>query len=452
MSWLTTRRLMTAALLAWAVMAVIGLVLGPILGHDESAFALAAGGRAPAGVWLYRSDGTVAIAKLGLLLGGALWQLRLASALLGLTVVLGIAAVGRAAFDARTGAWAAALVAGAHPMVLRAAELLSDLPATGCVLGGIAILVGELDRDGGPRWRIVGAAPVFAAAFYVRYGSAPVIAFAIAAAGVLWWRAVAARPLRALALVVALAALLIPHLLRSLDATGSLLGIMRVSAGMPRRAYVGEGLVTYLTSNPFVFYGALIAPVAIAGLASLPWLRRKAPWYLALVALAQLISLGVQSHGQPRYVFIAVSLLVVLGVDRVARLDRPRIAAALVAAAWLGAAIASAWYQRYLDRERAPIVEAGRVLRGDAAGRPCVAVALIAPQLMWYSGCDVVLSALLVAPLPADHRRYAVSFTRWPIDLAKIVAAQHLRATPIATTDPRATVWSLDDDAQRPSK
>jgi len=443
MSWLSTRRLMTAALLAWIAMAVLGLVFGPVLGHDEAAFALAARGRAPAGVWLYRSDGTVAIAKLGVLLGGAVWQLRLASAVLGLTVVLGIAAVGRAAFSARTGAWAAALIAGAHPMVLRAAELLSDLPATGCVLGGIALLVGELDREAGPRWRIVAAAPLFAAAFYVRYGSAPVIAFAIAAAGMMWWRQVVARPLRLVALVGALAVLLVPHLVRSLDATGTMLGIMKVSAGMPRRAYVGEGLVTYLTSNPLVFYGALIAPVAVAGVVGLPWVRRKAPWYLALVALAQLVSLGVQSHGQPRYVFIAISLLVVLGVDRWARLDRPRIAAALVAASWLGAAIGAVAYFRHLDRERAPIVDAGAVIHAHAAGRPCVAVALIVPQLMWYSGCDVMMSALLVAPLPADRVRYAVTFTRWPIAIAPIAAAQHVRATPVPTTDPRAEVWLL---------
>ncbi|MEO7734212.1 MAG: glycosyltransferase family 39 protein [Kofleriaceae bacterium] len=450
MSWLSTRRLMTAALLAWALMAVLGVVLGPILGHDEAAFALAARGQAPPGVWLYRSDGTIAIAKLGILLGGAVWQLRLASAVLGLTVVLGIAAVGRAAFGARTGAWAAALIAGAHPMVLRAAELLSDLPATGCVLGGIALLVGELDREGGPRWRIVAAAPLFAAAFYVRYGSAPVIAFAIAAAGVMWWRQVAARPLRMLALIAALAVLLVPHLVRSLDATGTMLGIMKVSAGMPRRAYVGEGLVTYLTSNPLLFYGFLIAPVAVAGVVGLPWVRRKAPWYLALVAIAQLVSLGVQSHGQPRYVFIAVSLLVVLGVDRWARLGRPRVAAALVASAWLGAVLAAVWYFPHLDHERAPLVEAGRAIRADAAGRPCVAVALIVPELMWYSGCEVRMAALAVTPLPADPVRYLATFTRWPIEIARIAAAQHATVTPVPTMDPRAQVWRLAD--QRPSK
>jgi hypothetical protein len=465
MPWLTDRRLLAAALLAWIAMALLGLVLGPSLGHDEAAFAIAARGGAPVGSWLYRSDGTIEIARLGIALGGAAWQLRLASAVLGTGVVVAVFAVGRAASGARTGAWAAAVIAGAHPMVLRSAELLSDLPATACILGGIAIVVGELDRESGPRWRIAWAAPCFAAAFYVRYGSAPVVAFAIAAATLMWWRAVAARPLRMLAMVAALAVLVIPHLVRSVDATGSMFGILKVSAGMPRRAYVGEGLVTYLTSNPFLFYGALVAPVAVLGLVGLPWVRRRAPWYLAIVAIAQLVSLGLQSHGQPRYVFVATALLVVLGVDRLARLDLarlllrldlprllprldllhllPRLARALVVLSWLGTGAASVLYYRHLDDERAPIVEAANVIRAHTGDRPCAAVAMIVPQLMWYSDCQVLASALLVGPLPADRTRYAVTFTRWPIQLAPILAAQHLRATPLPTADPRAKVWLL---------
>jgi 4-amino-4-deoxy-L-arabinose transferase-like glycosyltransferase len=473
MSWLTDRRLLTAALLAWIAMALIGLVFGPSLGHDEAAFAIAARGEAPAGVWLYRSDGTIAIAKLGIALGGAVWQLRLASAVLGTGVVIAVFAVGRAAFSARTGAWAAALIAGAHPMAHRSAELLSDLPAVACLLGGIAILVGELDRAGGPRWHIVAAGPIFAAAFYVRYGSAPVVTFAIAAAMVLWWRAVVARPVRVLAMVATLAVLVIPHLLRSQGATGTMLGILKVSAGMPRRAYVGEGLVTYLTSNPFLFYGFLIAPVMVAGVLGLPWVRRKAPWYLALIAIAQVVSLGLQSHGQPRYVFLATALLIVLGVDRLARVEAalrvrgvarlagveglrlnrevarlarvpwPRLALGLVALSWLGVAFSAVLLFRHVDRERAPILEAARVIRADTGDRPCAAVAMIAPQLMWYSRCEVFVAALLQEPLPADRTRYAVTFTRWPIDPAPILAAQHLHATLLPTADPRTTVWLL---------
>jgi hypothetical protein len=90
MPWLTDRRLLAAALLAWIAIALLGLALGPALGHDEAAFAIAARGGPPGGSWLYRSDGTIAIAKLGIALGGAEWQLRLASAVLGTSVVVAV--------------------------------------------------------------------------------------------------------------------------------------------------------------------------------------------------------------------------------------------------------------------------------------------------------------------------------------------------------------------------
>jgi hypothetical protein len=270
-----------------------------------------------------------------------------------------------------------------------------------------------------------------------------VVAFAIAAAGVLWWRAVLRRPWRVLAMVGVLALLIVPHVVRSLDVTGSLLGVLEVSAGMPRRAYVGEGLITYLTSNPFMFYGFLVAPVMVAGLIGALGTRRKGPRYLAVIAIGQIVALGLESHGQPRYVFVATALLVVLGVATLQRLARPRLALALVAMSWLGVAIAAPLYCRHLDDSRAPILDAAGVLRVASAGRPCVAVALIVPQLMWYSPCRVFASGLVREPLPADRARYAVSFELWPIDLAPLLAAQHLQATPIATHDARAQVWQL---------
>ena len=444
MPWLTTRRLALAALAAWLAVAALNLVLGPPLGHDEAAFAVIARGEQPPGAWLYRSDGTVALARLGVALGGAAWQLRIASALLGASIVAAAFAVGRAAFGARTGAWAAAVIAGAHPMALRSAQLLGDLPAAACVLGGIAALAGELDREAGPRWRVAAAAPLFAAAFYLRYGSAPAIAVALAAAGLVWRRAIAARPLPALGVLAALAALAVPHLVRSHGATGSAFGILEISAGMPRRAYLGEGLVTYLTSEPLRFYGVLVAPAMAAGLLGVVRTRRRAPWYLAIVALGQLVALGVQSHGQSRYVFVAVVLLVVLGVDAAARLARPRLALAAVAAAWLGVAGASVAVCRRLEQQRAPIVAAGGALRGDAAGRPCAVVAAVAPQLAWYSRCQVYLASQLAAPIPADRVRYAVALAHDSIDPGAIAALHQLRAVPVATGDPAARAWRLE--------
>ena len=445
MSWLTHRRLLTFALVAWGTLALIGLVGGPVLGHDEAAFALVARGDTPLATWLYRSVGTVGIAKIGIALGGADWQLRLISVVLNAQVPVAAYAVGRVAFSARTGAWAAAVLAGTHPMVLRSAELLSDLPAVACILAGVAVLISELPREGGPRWRVVLAGPLFAAAFYLRYGSTPVVVIALAAAVVLWWPAVVRRPGRLLVMFGSLAVLLIPHLLHSRDATGTALGILKLSAGMPRQEYVGDGLVTYLTSNPFMYYGFLTAPVMVAGLAGLIRERRKVAWYLAAVALGQVVVLGLESHGQPRYVFVATALLVVLGVEVVARhrLVPARVAFAAVVASWLSLVIVEPIYFRHVDTARAPLIEAANLFRARRDGRPCAVIALIVPQLMWYSGCEVYAAGLVRAPLPADHDRYAVSFARWPIVLPEVLAIQHLDATSLPVADPRAEVWLL---------
>jgi hypothetical protein len=113
-------------------------------------------------------------------------------------------------------------------------------------------------------------------------------------------------------------------------------------------------------------------------------------------------------------------------------------------AAWLGVAVATVATCRIEDGARAPIVHAAEAIRVDAGDRPCAVVAALAPQLAWYSRCEVYLPALLGQPLPADRPRYAASFTRWPIDLPALLAAQHLRATPLPSGDPDAQLWRLE--------
>ncbi|HEV7555909.1 MAG TPA: glycosyltransferase family 39 protein [Kofleriaceae bacterium] len=439
------RRLLYAALAAWTVVAVVSLIVAPPLGHDESAFALMARGGAPP--WLYRSTGVIAVAKIGIALGGSDVAMRIASAVLGLGFVVAVWAVGRAAFDERVGAWAAAVVVGGHWMALRSAELIGDLPATACVLAGVAILVRELGRERASWW-VVAAGPAFAAAFYFRYGSVPVIGIAGVTAAVLWWRTIVARPLPVIAAAAVFALLLVPHVLHSLDETGSPLGILDVSRKMPRREYLGEGLVTYLTSNPFYFYGGLVAPVMVAGLAGLVRLPRswRPSMFLGVVALGQIITIGLESHGQPRYVFVATALLVVLGVDAVIRYARGRygqIALALVGCAWLAVAIAVVPYGRWLATERAPIVAAAQTIVRDTAGQPCVVAARAVTQLMWYSGCVHALVHPLAPPpeWPPGRRRYVVSLPHLVIPDVTPFAA-HAAVLPV--TAERTAVWRAE--------
>ena len=426
---------MLASVATWVVIALVALIANPPLGHDESQYAVAA--RDASSPWRYLSPGTIAIAHAGLGLGDSDWMVRLLPALLGLGFLVAGWWVGRVACGGGVGAWTAAVMAGAHPLVLRNSELLSDMPAAACLLAGIALLVRELERDR-TSWWLVAAAPAFAAAFYLRYGSAVVIALAAVAALALWWPRVRARPWPVIATVLVFTVLMIPHAVYALRTTGHPLGILLLSSKVPYHAYPGEGLVGYLTANPVVFYGALAGPLMIAGVIGMArGPHRRARWFIAIVALGQIVSLGLQTRAQPRYVCFATTLLVILGVDALLRTRAVRyhvVGKTLVVLSWIGVLIAIAPLCDYLERARTPLVTAAKTIEHDAAGRPCAIAALAAPQLMWRTHCAVVLPS---QPWPEHHLRYIVSLPHYEIDVPS-------SQTATAVVPPQETrVWQL---------
>jgi hypothetical protein len=403
------RRILVAALAAWVTIVVVAWIVDGPLGHDEAAYAI--GGelllRGEPSPWLYRSVGMHALAAIGVAAGGADAVLRVPAILGAIGFLLAVYYAGRRMLGASVGAWGAAVVVGMHGLALRANRLESDLPSAACLLVGTAVLVGELERaratdgsdgsGGGVRWRVVATAPWLAAAFYLRYASCVPIALVGMVAAVVWWRAIAARPLPVVATIAALVTLLVPHALHALAETGSPLGIITFSSGVPRREYVGEGLVTYLTDNPFTRYGVLAVPVMVVGLASIALSPTRARGFVWLVAVGQVVALGLVSHATARYVYFALVLLVLLGVDGIARLAtrrpwghdaRVRVAAvALVALAWIGVLVTTLGLSRREDW-REPVVEAARIVRADAQGRRCHVVSRRFTQVMWYAKCD----------------------------------------------------------------
>ncbi len=427
------RWLIFAAFACWLVVAISIAALDLPLKHDEAQYAVAARGDA---AWLYLSAGTVELARIGMWLGDGP---RLLAIALNASVVVATWWLGRAAFDARVGAFAAAVIAGAHPFVLRGADLIADLPAAACAVCGIALVVRELERERGPSWWLVAAAPAFAGAFYFRYGHAPLIAIVAAAAIVMYPRHIATWPVAAT--IAAFAALLVPHVATSLRETGSPLGILALSAGVPARSYVGEGLVAYVSSNPLSEFGVLGAPLVVAGIvgALRPPARWRPPVFLATIATGQLLVLGLQTRAQPRYIYVATILLVVVGVDAAARVVPAwlarRVAIPLVALALFGVAAAAVPVGRHRARARQPLELAAEAIRADAAGRPCAIAALQVPQLVWRTGCVGILAR---APLdwPAGHRCYVVSVPDGHVEV-------DTNATVLPLADPRARVWLL---------
>ncbi len=419
---MSPRRLLLAAFVAWLVSTVIGLAFAAPLTSDEAAYALIARGDGPD--WLYRSRGVVELARLGLVFGGGDLAVRIVPMLASLPLVLAVAAVGRRAFGPWVGAGAAAVIAGAHPFVLRGFELLGDLPAASCLLGAIAIILAELAGDRPPTYRLVATAPLFAAALYVRYGSAPVIALVGIAACVTWWRPICARPGPVLASVVMLALLVAPFAILSMRTTGSPIGILELSSSVSGRTWLGRGLVVYLVANPCRLYGALTPFVLVAGFVGLvrpsPAPRRRIAFFLGAVALGQIVALGIVSHASSRFIFVAIVLLVILGVDAFVRaFPRGRVRGAalvIVAATWVGMAIAMVPIQRRIARDLAALTTSAAAIRADAAGRPCTVVARALPQLMWYSRCAGWKLGDKGPPVDDLRRWYAASAPRRPID------------------------------------
>jgi 4-amino-4-deoxy-L-arabinose transferase-like glycosyltransferase len=395
------RRLYLASLAAWIATLLIQWIYNLPLNHDEAAYAetarqLLAGQPAP---WLYRSVGVNVLAVPGVLLGGSDPALRVVPILVSIAFFWTLWWAGRRLVGATAAAWACAVVAGTYGIALRGPQLLSDLPAVACLLVATVIIATELERSTGPTWRFVAIAPWLAAAFYLRYGSVVPIAVLGVAAVVVWPRVIVRRPLPVLAAAALFVVLLVPHFLHAIDATGRPLGILTGSSGIPRRAYVGEGLVTYLTANPFVFYGGLAPFLLVAGVASIAWPAppaRRLVRFLWLTALTTVVILGIQTHGTARYVYFSTLLLCLLGADLLVRAvgrrwpDRTwprRVALVLVALSWLVMMGLAGPGANVSEASRRWTVTVADLLRRDAAGRPCHVLARHRTQLMWYGGC-----------------------------------------------------------------
>jgi hypothetical protein len=324
-------------------------------------------------------------------------MLRLPAFVLGIGFVLAAAALAWRCFGAATAAWVAAVLAGIRSFTKLGPELLSDLPATAFLLAGTAVIAAEVMREDGPRWRTVLAAPLCAAALYLRYASCVPIAILGAAALAFGARSILRRPAPIAATAALFLLLLVPHALTAIHATGSPLGILLDSKDVPHRAWIGEGLVDYVAVNPFGTYGLLAPPVFVAGLLAASRLRDRPTALLWTIAVLDVVAIGLISHAQTRYIAYGTTLLVVLGVDLLRRqiaARPPRLRAALGAAAAL--AIAVMWVlvarlqlqspARRLESTRSTL-DAAAAIRADAAGAPCLVEGETYTQLEWYSGC-----------------------------------------------------------------
>jgi hypothetical protein len=381
--------------LVWVVNGVVRWWLAMPLGHDEARYALDARdwiAGEPTRFW-YSGGGMTLVAAPGILAGATERALRLVPLILGTGFLASAYLCARHTCGPITAGWTVGVLAGSRTMTTHGAELLSDLPSAGCLLLAIAILLVELGREDGPRWRVLGIAPLFAAAFYVRYGSVVAIIAISAAFALVGLPALLRRPLRIAATVGLFAALLLPHALHSLELSGSVTGVLRGCSDMQGPS---TGLSEYMRT-PLAFYGPIFTALMFVAIVAAP--RHRLIVALQLASVFHFAIMTLQGPAYARFVYLPTVLLGMLGIDAVVRLlqhvgPRTRIAAtvaalATVSGAWVVTFVRIPYHDRARRHKPREVLEQARKAR--ALEHPC-ALTYSGPdalRLEWYSGCRV---------------------------------------------------------------
>ncbi|MGW7416983.1 glycosyltransferase [Streptomyces sp. NPDC054863] len=424
---------------AWAyVVVALALTAGvwawlqdfePYLGHEEAVYANKArfwfDGTPDAGWGVYRPVGLPALGTLALWLtgyegyasGGGTGALRAVALVLALVMLCTTYLVARAWTSPRRAVVVTLVLLSGLGFLRRVPEYLNDIGSTALLLMVVFLLVRAQERAGtkaGARALLL--VPFVAlAAFYLRYGVVGNL-LAVALAGVFAYgpRAWLALGWRLWAAVGVLALGLVPHFLYATERTGKPLGMILSATSQANREYVGDGLVYYLSVFPYRLAGDLGAVVMAAGVcaAVAAWLRVRRGGrgesgegvraddrrrvFLGAAALLVFVVLGVATDGEPRFVYLPVTLLTILGVQAVAELTRawaPRVLVCVGVLAGLtvfGTAQAVAHGAMpgptSLGASTVPVARALAAQDGES----CLIVTGYEPEFGWYSGCDAV--------------------------------------------------------------
>ncbi|MBT2883699.1 ABC transporter ATP-binding protein [Streptomyces sp. McG5] len=310
----------------------------------------------------------------------------------------------------------------------RLPEFLNDIGSTGLLLVVVYLLTRAQEHPGS---RALLALPPFVlAAFYLRYGVAGNVAAIVLAALLAYGaRAWLARGRQLAVAGAVILAGLVPHFVHAIQVTGSPLGLVFWATSQAERQFVGDGLLYYLAIFPYRLAGDLGGVVMAAGFvaayAAVRRLRRAGEpgpetrrWaFLGLTSVLVFVLLGVATDGEPRFVYLPVVLLTVLGVQALARAageQRRRLLAGIGALALLTTAgtaqsVAHGAMPGPTGQARSTVPVA-RALAAD--GTPCLLVTGYEPESGWYSGCDAMTyRQYRAAGPPAPGTR--VSFVRY---------------------------------------
>lgn len=472
------------AWLVWVGLVVLAFALVRIViggggfGHDESAYALKGWawiqGTPETGWEIHRGWVQSVIAAAVLPFTSSEAVMRLVSVVLSVGTVVTVWWLGRTVRSHGVGVMAAAVFATGPSYLRRGAEFLTDVPSTGLLLV-VTVLLWRWLTDPKPRnsmlwWAVV----VATVAVYWRYQAVLSLGLLVLVGLFVFWSRV-----RSDLAVVGRAALLagvllVPHVIYAISETGHPWGILTRTGDVAGRAYLGQGLVDYAMDFPDLLAGQIGAVAIVFALASLVWRlvgagRRRGlestnrlAVYLLVPALGQIVLLGLISHGEPRFVFYPVALLLVmagLGLEDVRRRVpdkwfRVGVAGFLMAVVALFALNADR-ADRQAEAQAASLVvleeTAGVVVAQSSGG--CGIVTTYTPQLTWLSACQTELPSLAEAVVDLDPGldRFLVLFENGKRQPTGGVLAGYLDLTvgePIVVDDPvdsigDARIWRL---------
>ncbi|NUS83769.1 MAG: glycosyltransferase [Streptomyces sp.] len=387
----------------------------PLIGHEEAVYGNKArswlDGTPDAGWGTYRPVGLPALGRIALAVHDDVGALRVVALLLTLFTLATTYLIAARLTTPRRAVVATLLLLSGLGFLRRLPLFLNDIGATGLLLIVVYLLVRAQEKPGSRALMLLPFPAL--AAFYLRYGVVGTLA-AIAVAAVLAYgpRAWLAQGRRLALGAGVLLAGLIPHFGYATEATGSPLGLVFSATEHAGRAYVGDGLVYYLAVFPYRLAGDLggvVMAVGLWGLGAAVQRRRRGDRFtgaaraqrrdrgrvfLGMTAVLTFIVLGVATDGEPRFVYLPVVLLTVLGVQTLAESAGRWSTTVLTAVAALAAVTVPATAQ-YVAHDAMPGPTAQRlstlaVARQLAGDRPCLLVTGYEPDLGWYSGCDAV--------------------------------------------------------------
>lgn len=420
----TMSRLGTIPVWGWllgtlALAAIVGLVLQDaenLLGHEDAVYANKArswlAGTPDSGWGIYRPVGLPALGYLALALNDSVTSLRVTSSLLTLAT-LGVTYFVAARWTSpRRAVLVLLLLISGLGFMRRSVQFLNDIPATALLLLIVFLIVktGERRRPA----LLFAAACVAVAAFYLRYGVTgsllSIVIAAVLAYGPRAWLDYGRSGLGAVGLFLLG---LSPHFAYAWHETGSPLGIILSATENANRQFIGDGLAYYLAVFPYRIAGDLGGVVMAAGVVAAFLAARRLrsaaggdhedrrTAFLGAVSILLMVVLGLATDGEPRFVYLSVVLLTILGVQKITAVVGPAWRKpVLVAIAVLAALAVPATLHLIVDgRLPAPMSQRESTLSAAQAlscensppdGEARLIVTGYVPDLGWYSHCEAI--------------------------------------------------------------